>query len=177
MKITSLFAVLSLAITLALGITFTSFAKATPAQAEETATAATVENAQFVDGNWFTESGNVDSGLQAQIDLYDAAVEADNTADAEKYAIRSWVKANYAAELGRRAMEKGEYAEAKTHLQRAVRLAKKAQKPGAGKGEHANRVDDDSAAQWQGTSRIEGLRAEAYAQKLLDRVNKKLGSN
>lgn len=178
MKKTLQIAGMSLALTLAFGFAFTiNLLVPKPAFAEDSAVASEVNDAPFVDGNWFTSTGSVDSALQDQIDKYNEAVEAGNTADAEKYAIRSWVKANYAAELGRQAMEAGDLAEAKKHLERAVKLAKKAQKPGTGKGEHGNRVNSHDAPKWGGTSAIEGERAEAYATKLLNKVKARLGAN
>jgi len=170
---------LPLALTLAFG--FTSIT--TPAHAEETAA---VDN-QFVDGNWFTiaaakgEAYQVGSptqvALQAQLDLYQSAVEAGDSEKAEHYAIRSWVKGWYAAEIGRKAYEAGDYAGAAAALKRAVTYGKTAQKPGSGKGETAGRVDDDSAPAYGGTSAVEGQRVVAYAKKWLAKANAKLGAS
>jgi hypothetical protein len=135
---------------------------------------------QFVDGNWFSiadakgeaykEGSPTEVALQAQIELYDTAVANQDTEKAEHYAIRSWVKANYAAELGRRELETGNSADARAHLNRALKLAKAAQRASAGKGEQEDRVCDDSAKRWRGCSKIEGQRAEAYINKLLARL-------
>jgi hypothetical protein len=148
------------------------------------AASTTVDN-QFVDGNWFAiaeakgeaygEGSQTNVALNAQLELYQTAVDDKNTADAEHYAIRSWVKANYAMLLGQNALEAGKYAEAKTHLNRALKLAKAAQKDGAGKGQKGDRVDDDNAAAWQGTSKIEGARAEARVKAFLAKLRAKTG--
>jgi len=146
---------------------------------------ASVSDNQFVDGNWFSiaaakgesyKNGSpTNKELNAQLALYQSAVDEKNTADAERYAIRSWVKANYAAELGRLATAAGNYDEAKQNLDRALNYAKAAQKPGAGKGEQEDRVCDDTAEAWRGCSEIEGKRAEAYVKKLQARLKKKSG--
>lgn len=152
---------------------------------DEAAATASVSDNQFVDGNWFTiaESKGEAYGtgtptnvaLNAQLELYQTAVEAKNTADAEKYAIRSWVKANYAMLLGQNAMEKGDYPQAKIDLARALKLAKAAQKTGAGKGESEDRVCDETAAEWKGCSKIEGKRCEARVKAFQKKLAKKSG--
>jgi hypothetical protein len=146
-----------------------------PAFADEAA----VDN-QFVDGNWFSiatakgeaykEGSPTEVALQAQIGLYQEAVTNEDTEKAEHYAIRSWVKANYAMELGRQALEAGKQEDAREHLNRALKLAKAAQRSGAGKGEQEDRVCDDSAGAWRGCSKIEGQRAERRIGKLLARL-------
>lgn len=143
--------------------------------------AAAVDN-PFVDGNWFSiaqakgedygEGTPTNVALEGQLKLYQDAVDSKNAADAEKYAIRSWVKANYAAELGLEAIEAGKFSEAKGHLDRALKLAQAAQKPNAGKGEQKDRVCDDSAPAWKGCSSVEGKRAEKYVRKLMRRLPK-----
>jgi hypothetical protein len=144
--------------------------------------AAAVSDNQFVDGNWFTIADAkgeaygtgtpTNVALEAQLALYQEAVEAKDTAKAEKYAIRSWVKANYAADLGLTAIESGDTAAAQAHLARALKYAKAAQKPNAGKGEQKDRVCDDTADAWRGCSAIEGKRAEKYVRKLMKRLPK-----
>jgi len=154
---------------------------------------ATVDNgaqhtdAKFVDGNWFQiadaageeyKTGSpTNLALNDQIDKYNEAVSNHDDASAEQYAIRSWVKSLYAANQGLTALEAKDYALAKHHLNRAIRLAKRAQRDGAGLGEAPDRVNDDSAQQWKGTSKVEGARAQAYAEKLLARVQAASGSN
>lgn len=167
-----------LALPMALFMAFASASISTPT----TLHAEGAADAQFVDGNWFSiaaakgeayKAGSpTEEALQAQLSLYQTAVESGNVADAEKYAIRSWVKANFAAEQGLRAIEAGDFDSARTHLERALNYAKTAQKPGAGKGEQEDRVCDDSAAKWRGCSKIEGQRAEAYVKKLLKKLPK-----
>lgn len=156
----------------------------TLSHADESATAE-ASDSQFVDGNWFdiaSAKGEVykagsptNEALEAQLALYQTAVDSKDTESAEKYAIRSWVKANYAMLLGQNALEAGNYSDAKKHLNRALKLAKAAQKEGAGKGEQKDRVCDDSAASWRGCSKIEGQRAEARINKFLAKVKAKTG--
>jgi hypothetical protein len=146
--------------------------------------AAAVDN-QFVDGNWFTIAEAKGEGyqtgsptqvaLQAQLDLYQEAVEAKDLDKEEHYAIRSWVKGWVAAEIGRAALVAGDIAGAKAALTRAVKYGKAAQKTNAGKGETAGRVDDDTAPNYGGTSAVEGKRVVAYANKYLAKVRAKLG--
>lgn len=178
-KILSALLALPLALFLAFAVTSTTIP--TRAHADEAAAAAPADN-QFVDGNWFTiaeakgeayQTGSpTEVALQAQLALYQEAVDAKNTADAEKYAIRSWVKANYAAELGLEAAEAGKGTEAKADYDRALKYAKTAQKKGAGNGEQGDRICDDSAPAWKGCSLVEGQRAEKYIRKLMHRLPK-----
>jgi hypothetical protein len=151
--------------------------------ADEAAT--TVSDNQFVDGNWFTiaeakgesykEGSATNEALNAQLELYQNAVSEGDTEAAEKYAIRSWVKANYAMELGRRALGAGELVKAKEHLNRALKLAKAAQKKSAGRGEQTDRVCDETAPEWRGCSEVEGKRAETRINKMLAKVRAKSG--
>lgn len=175
-----------LALPLALFLAFAVFSTvATPTKVH--ADEAVVVDNQFVDGNWFTiaeakgeaygEGSATNVALNAQLELYQQAVEDKDTAAAEKYAIRSWVKANYAMLLGQNALEAGNYAEAKTALNRALKLAKAAQKKGAGSGEQADRVCDDTAKPWRGCSEIEGKRAEALVEKFLAKLRSKTGAS
>jgi hypothetical protein len=165
---------------LAFGILFTP----TMSYANDTTNSVTIDN-QFVDGNWFAiaeakgeaykEGSSTNEALNAQLELYQTAVEGKDTVAAEKYAIRSWVKANYAMLLGQNALEAGDYVTAKEHLNRALKLAKAAQKEGAGKGEQGDRVCDDSAPEWRGCSKVEGQRAEARIKKFLAKLKAKSG--
>lgn len=170
-----------LALPLALLLAFAVFsAPAAKAHADETI----VSDAQFVDGNWFqiaedqNEAYKVGSptevALQAQLTKYQDAVEEKDAAKAEKYAIRSWVKANFAAQQGLEAAEAGKAAEAKGHYDRALKYAKAAQKKGAGLGELESRGHDDTAPTWAGDSAVEGKRAEKYVKKLLKRLPKEV---
>ena len=170
---------LPLAFVLAFG-----FAVSFPSVAKSEGAVAAVDN-KFLDGNWFAiaaaigeeyQSGSpTNVALQAQLELYQAAVEAKDLEKEEHYAIRSWVKGWIAAEIGRAALASGDTAGAKTALQRAIVYGKAAQKPNAGKGETAGRVGDETAPNYGGTSAIEGARVVAYAKKLLAKVNAKLG--
>jgi len=163
-----------LALPLALILAFGFASISTSVMAEEG------ENAQFVDGNWFSiasskgevyQVGSQTHGdLMAQLKHYQDAVDADDTASAEKFAIRSWVKGWYAAELGRRAAAEGRNDDARNHYNRAIKYGETAQKPGAGKGETPSRVSDDSAKNFGGTSAVEGARVVKYAKKLLARL-------
>ncbi len=174
------------ALPLALIMAFGFTAAPAPSHSDEAAATASVSEAKFVDGNWFTiaeskgEAYKVGSPtnleLEAQLDLYQTAVESKNTADAEKYAIRSWVKANYAMLLGQNALESGNYEQAKVDLARALKLAKAAQRPGAGKGEKEDRVCDDTAAPWQGCSKVEGKRCEDRVKAFQKKLAKKTGA-
>lgn len=178
-KITMSLMALPLALFLAFGFTVSMIP--THVQAEE---AATVDN-QFVDGNWFSiaaakgesykEGGETHVALQAQLELYQAAVDAKDQVKAEHYAIRSWVKGWMAAEIGRLALVDGDLAGAKAAFNRAIKYGKTAQKDGAGKGETAGRVDDETAPNYGGTSAVEGQRVVAYASRYLAKVKKKLG--
>lgn len=157
----------------------------TPALIHADEASATASDNQFVDGNWFAiaaakgeaykEGSPTNEALEAQLALYQTAVEEGDTEKAEHYAIRSWVKANYAMLLGQKALEAGDYVNAKTHLNRALKLARAAQKKGAGKGEQGDRVCDDTAPEWRGCSEIEGKRAESRINKFLDKVKAKSG--
>ena len=177
-KITMSLLALPLALLLAFGFTISV---PTHAKAEG---AAAVDN-QFVDGNWFTiadakgesykEGSETNVALQAQLDLYQEAVEAKDLEKEEHYAIRSWVKGWVSAEIGRVAFEAGDLAGAKAALTRAVKYGKAAQKANAGKGETPGRVNDDAAPNYGGTSAIEGKRVTAYANKWLSKVRAKLG--
>ena len=173
---------LALPMALFLALAFTSISISTKVHAAD---AASVSDAQFVDGNWFAiaeskgEAYKVGSAtqvaLQAQLDLYQAAVEEKNLVDEEKYAIRSWVKGWVSAEIGLQALEKGDLAGAKAALLRAKAYGKTAQKAKAGLGETESRVNDDSAPSFGGTSAVEGKRVVAYASKYLAKVSAKLG--
>jgi hypothetical protein len=171
---------LAMPLALILAFVFVSFAP-TKIHADGDA-AATVSDSQFLDGNWFTiaqakgeaygEGTPTNQALEAQLALYQEAVDAKDTSKAEHYAIRSWVKANYAAELGNQALGSGDTSSAQAHLARALKYAKAAQKLNAGKGEQKDRVCDDTADTWRGCSKIEGQRAEKYIRKLMKRLPK-----
>ncbi len=171
-----------LAVNMALFLALMTFSFAAPATIHAEGDQAAVVDNPFVDGNWFTiaqakgeaygEGTPTNVALEGQLKLYQDAVDTKNAADAEKYAIRSWVKANYAAEVGLEAIEAGKYADAKEALDRALKLAVAAQKAGAGKGEQQDRICDDTAPAWKGCSAVEGKRAEKYVRKLMKRLPK-----
>lgn len=146
---------------------------------------ASVSDNQFLDGNWFqiaadkgeayTEGSPTNVALEKQLDAYQTAVENRDLANEERLAIRSWVKGWVAAEIGRSALEAGNYSEAKTALKRAIKYGKAAQKPGAGKGEkHACGGD---GGRFQRCSAEEGADVVTYAQGYLDKAVAKAGAS
>jgi hypothetical protein len=140
------------------------------------AAAAPADN-QFLDGNWFTiaeakgenyvTGSPTEQALQAQLAKYQAAADASppDYAQEEHFAIRSWVKGWVALAVGENALDSGDLATAKACFARAKKYGRAAQKPNAGLGETASRVNDDSAPAFGGTSAIEGARVVAQASK------------
>jgi tetratricopeptide (TPR) repeat protein len=110
---------------------------------------------RLVDGNWFTIAADEGPGygaagdkvateLQVQIEAYEEAVQASTEANAkdetalascETFAIRSWVKGQYALQMGLVALNRGDYEAAQGHYQRALSYGQKAQRAHAGRGE------------------------------------------
>ena len=128
-----------------------------------------------LDGNWMNEKGYkegspANESLNAQVEAYNQAKDAGDTAEAERLAIRSWVKGWYAAELGRLAFVAGDKVAAKAHFLRAKSHARAAQLPSAGRGEVGGKDDTDGAPAFGGTSKREGIRVAAYADKWLNKI-------
>jgi hypothetical protein len=162
------------AVLLSLALLAISIVHTTPTHA---AGATTVSDNQYVDGNWFqiakdrgeefTTGSPTQVALQAQIDAYKQAV-SDKDLDKEvHFAIRSWVKGWNELALAENAMDSGDKVTAKRLFTRALRYGEAAQKSGAGLGEDPGRQGDDGADSFNGTSKIEGARVQAQAQKYL----------
>ena len=128
-----------------------------------------------LDGNWMDEQGYQEGSpahqsLEAQVALYDSAKADKDTEACEKYAIRSWVKGWYAAELDRKAFVAGDMVKAKKDLLRAKAYGVVAQKLKSGRGEVVGKDDSENAPKFGGTSKREGIRVVAFAEKWLAKI-------
>lgn len=172
-------ALMILAAFLAVAVTGFSVEAGTPGKAVDiSADLALGSDNSWCDGNWFDtecygcEGDDVADQVEAQDELYKvAAYENGDLVLAEHYALRSWVKANYALELGRLALVKGNYDEADKHTRRALHLGRHAQKVEAGWIKRQTALPEDALQQAELKRATDAL---AQAQLVTDRAQAQL---